>query len=478
MKNFLNGKGRICVIDDDEDLLEVICNTLKSRNFNVRGFNGAEEALKFLAEKTEPKVEGDEMPAPEQIFDVYVCDLRMPKLDGIKFLEIIREKKIETPVILMTAYSSMNTAIDALRAGAFDFVIKPLNFDHLEISVNKALRLRKVEQENRDLRAVINPTSSENVIAQSAEMKKLLTFVKRIAPSNANILITGESGTGKEVVARAIHRHSRRSKGPFVAVNCAAIPENLLESEFFGYARGAFTGAQDTKVGLFEEANGGTLLLDEIGDLPMQLQSKLLRVIQERKIRRLGETKSRNIDVRIVAASLRDLKADVKDKRFREDLFFRLNVILIEIPPLRDRKDDILPMAKMFLDRYKLANQATVESFGREAIKKLMEYKWPGNVRELENVVERAVILATKDTIEPEDLPEFSSEVSGDFDFNSIFDSSVDLPSLDDMVNRYINHVVKCCGGIKEKAAQVLGVDRKTIYRRLQTDRDTAGMVN
>jgi DNA-binding NtrC family response regulator len=305
------------------------------------------------------------------------------------------------------------------------------------------------------------------VVGQSASMQKILDLVDKVAPGTANILITGESGVGKEVIARTIHKKGNRKDAPFIAINCSAIPDTLLESELFGYTRGAFTGAVEKKLGMLEEANNGVLFLDEIGDMSPVIQAKLLRVIQEKKIKRLGENHLRSLDIRIVAATHRDLKAEMEAGHFREDLFYRISVIPIDIPPLRERPEDIFPLAYHFLEIYRSKNRSTVKDFSQAALEKLVRLPWKGNIRELENAIERAVVLSTGDLIEAADLPDADSSKSRVVDLNSFFEADQHLISLEELSRRYAEYVLKSVKGAKEKAAQILEIDRKTLRRKL-----------
>lgn len=392
--------GHLLFIDDDVDLLEVIRDYYRPRGYRVDLAESAFQPLERFRQSQNS----------ENPYDVVICDLKMPKFDGLEFIREMRSLSPTTPIILMTAHSSIELAVQAVREGAYDFVNKPLNFSQLTVAIERALSLRKIQSENETLRSVASATKSlDGMIARSPNMLNVISFARRIASSEANVLIQGESGTGKEVIARAIHTNSARSNGPFVAINCSAIPETLLESELFGYAKGAFTGAQDKKIGLFEEANEGTLFLDEIGDLSQPLQAKLLRVLQERQIKRVGENQYRPINVRILAATHKTLETEVQKGNFRQDLFFRLNVIRIDIPALRERRDDILPLADVFLKKFAAKNGSMVRGFSKEAQEYLFSQEWPGNVRELENAIERAVILSQNDLIQPQDLPSLSN---------------------------------------------------------------------
>ncbi|HEY5148118.1 MAG TPA: sigma-54 dependent transcriptional regulator [Polyangiaceae bacterium] len=383
---------RILVVDDEENIRLVLKTLLKKHGFDVEVADSGEAALALL-----------------DAFDpnVILTDVRMPRMGGMDLLATLKAKQHPATVIVMSAYGNVDLAIEAMKAGAYDYVSKPFKPDEVVLALRKAEERETLRRENRALREQIQKDNRfESLLAKSKEMLDIFRTVAKIADFKTTVLITGESGTGKELVARAIHTRSNRSSAPFVAINCGAIPENLLESELFGHKRGAFTDATADRRGLFEEAHGGTLFLDEIGELPVNLQVKLLRVVQEEHIRRLGDTKDVKVDVRLVAATHRDLSADVKAGRFREDLFYRINVLLIHIPPLRSRRDDV----NLLIEHFILRNNARLGTRSRgvstEARKLLLEYGWPGNVRELENTIERAMVLAETDLIEIADLPE------------------------------------------------------------------------
>lgn len=453
--------SKVLVIEDDLDVQEMVLAFFRQKGFETVGVEDAEKALSDFSKG-------------RLRCDVIISDLKLPNMTGIDLIHKLKELNINIPIILMTSNKSVETAIEAIQAGAYDFVVKPLHFPQLLISVERAVHFSRLKNENETLKTAIHTkegTSIENVVGKSPGFLRALDLAKRVSSSNANVFITGESGTGKEVIARTIHNMGSRAKGPFVAINCSAIPENLLESELFGYAKGAFTGAADKKLGLFEEAEGGTLFLDEIGDMNLQLQAKLLRVLQERKIKRIGENQMRSIDVRVISATHRDLKKEVQENRFREDLFFRLNVIPIRIPPLRERKEDILPLAEFFLRKFAALNQAKVKGFSKEALEKLLNNPWKGNVRELENAVERAVVLCSKPLIESEDLIDFEREDSPEepkahFDIRPMAEERV--LTADRMMKLYIKHVLEKNKGAKEKTAKDLNIDRKTLYRKIQ----------
>lgn len=467
--------GKILLLDDDLDIQEVLKEKLTARGFQVLSY---EDPTDFL------KRNKDEPGFVEQ-FDLILTDYRMPRMDGLEFIEQAKELSKKVPVILMTATNKVDLAVKAIKAGAYDFVVKPINFSQLNVSIDRALDFNRLKTENDILRSSIkaNYSFGGEIVGKSRAVQNVFDLARRVAQSNANVLISGESGTGKEVIARAIHNQSGRAKKPFVAINCSAIPEALLESELFGHAKGSFTGAIDKKIGLFEEAQGGTLFLDEIGDLNLPLQAKLLRVLQERSIKRVGENVEREIDVRVLAATHKDLKKEVRENRFREDLFFRLNVIPINIPPLRDRREDIIPLAEHFFKKFTAQNHSSLKGFAKAALEHLYKLHWSGNVRELENAIERAVILAPGSIIEVEDLPSseghgFASEKAlapveeakkdSPLTVSSLLQSaSGRLPTLDEFTRDYVALVLERTGGVKEQAARILNIDRKTLYRKI-----------
>ena len=383
---------RVLVVDDEENLRLVVRTFLKREGYEVELAGSGDEALRLL-----------ETFGP----DVILTDVRMPKMGGLDLLSTLKAKGSDVSVIVMSAYGSVDLAIEAIKAGAYDYIAKPFKPEELLLTLRKAQERESLRRENRALRQEIREKSRfEELLAKSDSMQVVFKTVAKIADFKTTALITGESGVGKELVARAIHHRSSRKGGPFVAVNCGAIPENLLESELFGYRRGAFTDAVNDRTGLFEQANGGTLLLDEIGELPLSLQVKLLRVLQEETIRRLGDTRDVKIDVRILAATHRDLTAETAAGRFREDLFYRINVLTLKIPALRERREDIPLLIDHFVARNNARLSTSIRGLTPEARKVLVEYGWPGNVRELENTIERAMVLAERDVLAVEDLPE------------------------------------------------------------------------
>jgi len=451
-------KGRIVIVDDDKEMRSLLEDFLSNQKFEVFTFPVATDALEALApggKLAQDQSDGD--------IDLIISDIKMPQMDGLEFTSRLQTLRPEVPVILITAFGSIETAIEAMRRGAFHYVVKPFKLTEMAVQVDRALDHRKLQRDNTALRQEVKKSwALGSVIGKSAGMKAVFELVQRVSQATANVLITGESGTGKEMVARAIHESGPRAKRPFVAINCTAIPETLLESELFGHAKGSFTGAIQRKRGLFEEAEGGTLFLDEIGDMNVALQSKLLRVIQERKVRAVGENVTKDVDVRIIAATHKDLKLAMKEARFRDDLYYRLSVIPIVIPPLRHRPDDIPLLAEHFLKKYAATNNVKVKGFTKRAIAKLISLKWEGNVRELENFVERAVVLCTGTLIDADDAPVQETETAEAFFGNA----TADLPTVSQLEQRYIQLILEKTGGRKDKAAQILGMNRRTLYRK------------
>jgi DNA-binding NtrC family response regulator len=405
--------------------------------------------------------------------DLVVSDVKMPDLDG---LDMMREMKAVTPapyVITITAFGSIDTAIRAVKLGAFDYITKPFEVDRLLLSVGKALADREVRSEVARLRDEVQSSYRwGNILGRSAAMQEVFGLIRRLSGSAASVLITGESGTGKELVAKSIHFNSPRKGRPFVAINCAAIPDTLLESELFGYKRGAFTDARTDRAGLFVEAEGGTMFLDEIAELSPAVQAKLLRVLQEREIRPLGATRPERVDVRVIAATNKDLEPRLKNATFREDLYYRLNVIHIHLPRLRDRAEDILALADHFLAQSAARAGKEIRGFHEAAKKALLGHAWPGNVRELENVVERAVALAETNLVQLDDLPPLAPVVrerrGGDGEVDTLGTALARGLSLEELEREYIQRVLSAEGGNKTRAAQRLGLDRKTLYRKLE----------
>jgi DNA-binding NtrC family response regulator len=444
---------RILVVDDDPASRELLARILSARGYGVVPLADGKDALEAL----------DAAPA-----DLVVSDIRMAEVDGFTLAERMRERAPDTPIILVTAFGNVEGAVEAIRRGAFDYISKPYDVDAIAVVVARALRQRALVLENRALRGQVRDKYQlENVVGRSEAMLEVYKTAARVAPSSATVLIQGESGTGKELVARAIHASSARAAGPFVPVDCGAIAEGVLESELFGHAKGAFTGAQASRRGLFEEANGGTLFLDEIGDIGPALQARLLRALQEGEIRRVGSNESIAVDVRVVAATNKDLAHAVKEGRFREDLFYRLNVVSIRIPPLRERREDVPLLAEHFAQKHGRPESAITPA----ALDLLSAYPWPGNVRELENVVARALALNPTGVIVPEDLPDAIRGASA-APIPTL--PRGERPTLAELERRYAAQVLAEQGGNKTRAAEVLGIDRKTLYRILGEDRDEA----
>src|SRR5690348_8209697 len=381
-------KKRILVVEDEEKLRRVIELQLTVAGFDVDKAANAEDALKIVDRA-----------------DMVLTDLKLPNMDGLEFLGLIRRQNSVVPVVMMTAFGSVETAVGAMKAGATDFLLKPFSLDHLMQVVHKALEMRALREENRQLKEELGRRYEfDNIIGRSPAMQEIFATIERVGPTRATVLLTGESGVGKDLIARAIHFHSPRKDRPLVKINCTSIPENLMESELFGYEKGAFTGAQTSKPGKFEQADTGTVFLDEIGDVPAPIQVKLLRVLQEREFERLGSNTTRHIDVRLVAATNQDLRAALEQGTFREDLYYRLNVVPMNIPPLRDRKQDIPFLANHFVQKLAPETGSRVESITDAAMEKLMQYHWPGNVRELENVIERSLVMCAGTKLDAPDI--------------------------------------------------------------------------
>jgi DNA-binding NtrC family response regulator len=450
--------ARILVVDDEPDMVETVARILTHLGHESVTATEGGAALELL-ERERP--------------DLVLTDLRMPGMDGLALLKEVKRIDPEAPVVLFTAHATIETAVEAIKAGAFDYITKPFTADQLQVVIERALTQRRLQEENRRLKEQLQESYRfENIIGRSLPMLQVFEVVRKVARSEANILIVGESGTGKELVARSIHVNSARAAKPFIPVDCASLPENLLESELFGHEKGAFTGAHMTRPGLFEYGNGGTVFLDEVGDLGGNLQAKLLRVLQERQIRRVGSNKFISVDVRVISATNRDLAEAVKRAEFREDLFYRLNVISIPLPPLRERKGDIPLIAHHYFQKYLASSGKKITGISPETLALLEAHSWPGNVRELQNVVERAVVLAEKEILLPEDLPEhIRAREAGALRP----ESRADLPMkrAKDEWNRafekeYLLSLLKRHQGNISQAARAAGVDRKTIHRLLK----------
>ncbi len=443
---------RVLVVDDDRAMGELLDEGLRRRGLEVEPRASGEEALARLSQ------------AP---FDVVVTDLRMKGMDGLALCKRIAERDPDLPVIVLTAFGSIETAVAAMRVGAYDFATKPVQLDALALAISRAAQNRALTGEVKRLRDQLERGRAYGaMIGESPAMLEVRELLSRLSGADITVLITGESGTGKEVVARLLHENGPRAKGPFVAINVAAMPESLLESELFGHAKGAFTDAREARAGLFERAHGGTLFLDEIGEMPLAIQPKLLRVLEERIVRPLGSSREVPVDVRIVAATNRDLQTAIEERRFREDLYFRLEGVSVELPPLRARASDVLLLAQHFLlDMSKRAGRAA-PTLSAKAAERLLAYPWPGNVRELRNAIERAVALARGDEIGVDDLPERVREHVASHVVVAAEDPS-ELVSMEEVERRYVLRVLEAVSGNRTAAARILGFDRKTLYRKL-----------
>ncbi|MBJ43220.1 MAG: Fis family transcriptional regulator [Planctomycetaceae bacterium] len=446
-------KPRVMIVDDEPNMGDLIVTDLKLRDLDPIAYTSAEDSLHALESES---------------IDVVLTDLKMPGIDGIELCERIAANRPDVPVVVMTAFGTLETAVAAIRAGAYDFVTKPIEMDILALTLKRAIDHRQMQEQIRQLSDVVQKSTQHgDLLGASPAMQRLYDELPRVAASDASVLITGESGTGKELVARSLHHQSSRKDAPFVAVNCAAFPDTLLESELFGHVKGAFTDAAKDRKGLFLQAQGGTLFLDEIGEMPVEMQPKLLRALEESQIRPVGGDQEIGFDVRLVAATNRDLETAVDEGRFREDLFFRVNVIQLALPPLRARGTDTLLLAREFLSRFATRAAKNVEDLSDPVAERLLNYSWPGNVRELRNVIERAVALTRHDKLVVDDLPEKIQNFRSSQVFIGGQDPS-ELVPLEEIERRYILHVLDAADGNKTVASRILGLDRKTLYRKLR----------
>ena len=433
--------GRVLVVDDDEQILRIIGAKLKNSFKEIFTTTSPQEALKVAGR-----------------FDVALVDQKMPEMSGTEFVEEAHKRFPDLPVIIMTAFGSIDDAIESIKRGAYHYVTKPVNFEELTNILSKAVETKKLKQKVRDLERFLGI----GIVAESPQMRRVIDTARKVAPFDTSVLITGESGVGKEVVARFIHDSSRRSEGPFLAINCAALPENLIEAELFGYKKGSFSGAYVDRKGIVEEAEGGTLFLDEIGDLPLPLQAKLLRLLQEKEIRPIGSNRPKKVDVRILCATNRNLKEMVEKGEFREDLFYRINVIHIHIPPLRERREDILPLAHFFIKKSAEKFGASVKELSELARRQLLSYDWPGNVRELENTIERSFILNEGDVIESVYFQEdtgVSESYTGIKPYRE---------AKEEFERNYLKKLLEISGGNVSKASRLSGKTRAEIYRLMK----------
>jgi len=451
------GSEKILLIDDSPEILDNLSECLTSEGYDITTTSDGTSGVSMIEKK---------------FYDIILTDMKMPGADGMEVLKFMKEHSPESICIILTGYGTIKNAVEAIKSGAFDYLTKPVKMDEIVITLNRALEYRNLKRENINLRNQLKRKYQfKNIIGESPSIQEVFETVEKVADTDSTVLILGESGTGKELIARALHYNSYRREGPFVPVNCAAIPSELLESELFGHEKGAFTNAIRTRVGRFELANGGTLFLDEIGDMNPNLQSKLLRVLQERQFERIGGVKPIKVDIRIISATHQDLKKAVLKKKFREDLYYRLNVIPIEIPPLRQRKSDIPLLAFHFIHHFSKSKRKKVTGITDEAMERLMEYDWPGNVRELENMIERLIILAGSEMIDLPDLPErvlppASKEIGGTMD---IPQEGLSLDTaLNELEKQLILQALNKSGWVKNKAAQLLHMNRTTLIEKIK----------
>jgi DNA-binding NtrC family response regulator len=445
--------NKVLFIDDEPEMRDLVKEALGRRDFDVDICGSVDDALQRVEEAR---------------FDVIVTDVNLEGTSGLDFCRRMSASRPDIPVVVVTAFGSMEMAVGAIRAGAYDFITKPIDMDQLSLTLGRAIQLRALRDEVKRLREQVNsPHMFSEIIGNSPPMERVFDLLQRVSDSEATVLVTGESGTGKELVARALHQKSRRSAGPFVAINCAALPETILESELFGHVRGAFTDARLAKTGLLVGASGGTLCLDEIGEMTPSTQVKLLRALQERTVRPVGGDQEVPFDARIVAATNRDLETDVAEHRFREDLYYRVNVVRVHVPPLRARGNDILLIAQAFIERFAQRSAKAVRGITSQAAEKLLAYDWPGNVRELQNCIERAIALTQFEELTVDDLP---AKVR-DYRATQLLlptENPAELLSIDELERRYVLRVLRTMNGNKTLTAQVLGLDRRTLYRRLE----------
>ena len=445
-----NEKATILVVEDETKMRRLLELQLDEEGFLVHSAADAEAGLQLLIR---------EKP------DLVVTDLRLPGMSGLEFLQAVKRVNAALPVVVMTAYGTVESAVEAMKIGASDYVTKPFSLAELVLVIRKELDSHRLREENRSLREALGRRYAyDSIVAQSEKMQAVLALVERVAPTNSTVLLGGESGVGKDLIARAIHEHSQRASGPFVKINSTAIPETLLESELFGYEKGAFSGASASKPGKFELADQGTLFLDEIGDVPSAIQVKLLRVLQDREFERLGGTKTHKVDVRLVAATNRDLRAALEEGTFREDLYYRLNVVAIDIPPLRDHKEDVPALANFFLERYARESAKPVTAITPKAMKRLMEYHWPGNVRELQNIIERACALAKGTVLEAADIHLDVRPAKAANGASGFLPEGMTLEHWEDEM---IREALRRANGNKSQAARLLGLSRNALRYRL-----------
>lgn len=442
--------GSILIADDEQEIRESLALVLEEEGFQCTGAENGQQAIEHIKEHS---------------FDIIITDLKMPKSDGIEVLEAALQHASDALTIIITAHASVETAIQALRKGAADYILKPLDFDEVILRIENLLKQKNLVQENNYLRQQIDQKFNFNhIIGESEPMKEVYRMVKRVSSASSNVLITGPSGTGKELVARAIHSNSNRSDKPFIAINCGAIPKDLVESELFGHKKGAFTGAISDKDGVFVAGHKGTVFLDEVGEIPLNQQVNLLRVLQEREVKPIGSNRMVSFDTRIIAATNKDLEKEVQQGNFREDLYYRLNVVEIPLPTLQERKEDIPLLAHHFLKKYSRELNRPVKGINSDAMSALISFEWKGQVRELENIIERAVLLGENEFITLKDLPNSVQQAEGEIE--------IDSSSLDEAVKSFEKHhilsILKRTEGNKAEAARLLGIDPSTLYRKME----------
>jgi two-component system NtrC family response regulator len=448
----------LLIVEDEPKMLRLLELNLSDDGYTTRTASTAENGLKILASDR---------------IDLVLTDVKLPGMNGLEFLQSVKRANAAIPVVMMTAYGTVESAVEAMKEGASDYVLKPFSIEEIKLIVRKELEVQRLHEENRQLREALGHRYQfDNIVANSPGMQEVLATVEQVAPTNSTVLLGGESGVGKDMIARAIHQHSRRVNGPFIKINCTAIPENLLESELFGFEKGAFTGAVSAKPGKFELADKGTIFLDEIGDMPGSLQVKLLRVLQEREFERLGGTRTIKVDVRVVAATNQDLRAALEQGTFREDLYYRLNVVPISIPPLREHKEDIPYLVDHFIRRFAESSGKPIEGITAEAMKVLVDFYWPGNVRELENIIERAVVMTVGPKIEAGDI-RLDTAAHGSSHSDSVGKenpATLFLPqgmTLEQYEDKLIREALQRAGGNKSQAARLLGLSRNALRYRL-----------
>ena len=442
--------AKILVIDDEDSMCNFMEIMLSKEGYSVDTANTGTDGVDMLKDKN---------------YDLVIADMNMPGMTGLEVLQQVKSFKTTQEFIVMTAFASVDSAIEAMKLGAADYITKPFKVDEIKLTIEKSIRRHELIKENVSLKKQLQLNSSlENFIGNSELVVQLKKLANRIANSDSTVMVRGESGTGKDLISKAIHHMSPRANGPFVTINCGAIPENLLESELFGHVKGAFTGAIKDKDGLFKVADGGTLFLDEVGNTSLNIQVKLLRVLEEKKITPVGGTIPINVDVRLIAATNANLEDDVKEGRFREDLFYRLNVIPVDIPPLRDRKEDIPLLVDFFINKYSRKTNTEPKIISSDAMDLLCSYRWTGNVRELENVIERALLLNRSDKLEPSDFPE---KLKTPQKVSIVEDDTPLNPTLESMEKAYIHYIMAQTGGKKREAAKILGIDPSTLYRKI-----------